>query len=110
MMHVQKYWAKRGLPKIRRPVLGPVQKTKQISEEACSKQNPCQELDGICKDKNWVLPTYQVFHQMVISSQGTVKGMNFESSSLGDACPKPHEARGSAATTMLPSCLTMSSG
>ncbi|KAG8484407.1 hypothetical protein CXB51_023733 [Gossypium anomalum] len=71
-------------------------------EEACSKQNPCQELDGICKDKNWVLPTYQVFpSDGGYQAKVTVKGTNFESSSLGDACPKPHEARGSAATTML---------
>lgn len=31
----------------------------------------------------------------------TVKGVNIESSSVGDACPKPSEARGSAAAEML---------
>ncbi|XP_022722459.1 uncharacterized protein LOC111279711 [Durio zibethinus] len=80
----------------------PYIKRNRLSEEALSKQNPCQELDGICNEKNWILPTYQVFpsdggYQAKVS----VKGMNFESSTVGDACPKPHEARGSAAALML---------
>ncbi|KAH1089523.1 hypothetical protein J1N35_016780 [Gossypium stocksii] len=84
------------------PCWAQCKKRSRSSEEPCSKQNPCQELDGICKDKNWVLPTYQVFpSDGGYQAKVTVKGTNFESSSLGDACPKPHEARGSAATTML---------
>ncbi|XVF37842.1 hypothetical protein REPUB_Repub20aG0045900 [Reevesia pubescens] len=81
----------------------------RLSEEAFSKQNPCQELDVICNDKNWILPTYQV-----IPSDGgyqakvIVKGMDFESSDVGDACPKPPEARGSAAAKMLTKLRSMS--
>ncbi|XVF65441.1 hypothetical protein PTKIN_Ptkin09bG0249400 [Pterospermum kingtungense] len=83
---------------------------RNMSEEALSKQNPCQELDDICNKKNWILPTYQVFpsdggYQATVS----VKGMNFESSSVGDVCPKPPEARGSAATQMLAKLHSMSS-
>ncbi|KAB2014426.1 hypothetical protein ES319_D09G224400v1 [Gossypium barbadense] len=84
------------------PCWAQCKKRSRSSEEASSKQNPCQELDGICKEKNWVLPTYQVFpSDGGYQAKVTVKGTNFESLSLGDACPKPHEARSSAATTML---------
>lgn len=84
-------------------------KGNRSSEEALSKQNPCQELDDLCNKKNWILPTYQVFssgggYQAKVS----VKGMNFESSSVGDVCPKPPEARGSAAAQMLAKLRSMS--
>ncbi|KAK8510331.1 hypothetical protein V6N12_011702 [Hibiscus sabdariffa] len=112
----------------------------KLSDEAIGKQNPCQELDHICKEKNWPLPTYQVYSLDVHSplsytamlkkqrkidmqeltkcyfecSKGgyqakvDVKGLNFEASSMGVACPKPPEARGSAATQMLAKLLSMS--
>ncbi|XP_017975638.1 PREDICTED: uncharacterized protein LOC18602556 isoform X1 [Theobroma cacao] len=77
-------------------------KRNRLSEEALSTQNPCQELDGICNKNNWMLPTYHVFpSDGGYQAKVTVKGVNIESSSVGDACPKPSEARGSAAAEML---------
>ncbi|XP_039050897.1 uncharacterized protein LOC120192131 [Hibiscus syriacus] len=77
-------------------------KRNRSSEEACSKANPCQLLDGICKGRNWTLPTYQVFpSDGGYQAKVTVKGTDFESSSEGNACQKPHEARSSAASRLL---------
>ncbi|KAK8578525.1 hypothetical protein V6N13_100361 [Hibiscus sabdariffa] len=81
----------------------------KLSDEAIGKQNPCQELDHICKEKNWPLPTYQVYSlDGGYQAKVDVKGLNFEASSMGVACPKPPEARGSAATQMLAKLLSMS--
>ncbi|XVF84484.1 hypothetical protein PTKIN_Ptkin17bG0040700 [Pterospermum kingtungense] len=91
------------------------------SSAESGKPNPCQaslvknpllffpfELDGICIERNWILPTYQVFpsdggYQAKVS----VQGMDFKSSIVGDACPKPSEARASAAVEMLAKLRTM---
>ncbi|GMI96075.1 hypothetical protein HRI_003276800 [Hibiscus trionum] len=92
-------WASQGYEG---PCSTQCKKRNRSPEETFSNANPCQELDGICKDKNWTLPTYQVFpSDGGYQAKVTVKGTDFESSSVGNACPKPHEARSSAASKLL---------
>ncbi|KAL5784028.1 hypothetical protein ACOSQ2_006420 [Xanthoceras sorbifolium] len=77
-------------------------KMKRLSEAVLTKQNSCQELDGICYENNWILPTYRVSpSDGGFQASITVKGIDFECSSMGDQCSNPHEARDSAATQML---------
>ncbi|XP_062173180.1 uncharacterized protein LOC133878610 isoform X2 [Alnus glutinosa] len=77
-------------------------KRKRLSEAVLSIQNPCQELDSVCYENNWILPTYHVS-----TSDGgfkacvTVKGVDFESSGGGNLCTNPREARESAAAELL---------
>ncbi|RVW28594.1 hypothetical protein CK203_094812 [Vitis vinifera] len=61
-----------------------------------------QELDGICYENNWILPTYRV-SLLDGKSEGTVtvKGVDFEISVVGEPCDTPREARESAAAQML---------
>ncbi|XP_015583221.1 uncharacterized protein LOC8266748 isoform X2 [Ricinus communis] len=81
----------------------PLIKSTRLPANIPNKQNPCQELDDLCRQKNWILPTYQVsapdggFQANVI-----VKGKDCEySTGGGDLHPHPHEARESAALQML---------
>ncbi|KAK9009680.1 hypothetical protein V6N11_036209 [Hibiscus sabdariffa] len=80
-------------------------KRNRFLEETYSKADPCQaslELDGICKDKNLTLPTYHVFpSDGGYQAKVTIEGTGFESSTVGNACLKPHEARRSAASKLL---------
>lgn len=80
----------------------PVVKRKRLSEANLCVQSPCQELDGICNNNFWILPTYSLsaleggFQAIV-----TVKGVDFEYSSEGTIHATPQEARNSAASNIL---------
>ncbi|KAB2622931.1 hypothetical protein D8674_025113 [Pyrus ussuriensis x Pyrus communis] len=77
-------------------------KRKRLSEAILSVKNPCQELDGACYDNNWILPTYRVSpSDGGFQADVTVKGMDFECSSVGGLCSNPREARESAAAQVL---------
>ncbi|XP_057959123.1 uncharacterized protein LOC131151742 isoform X2 [Malania oleifera] len=77
-------------------------KRKRLSEAVLALQSPCQELDGICYENNWILPTYRVSSRDGgFQAEITVKGMDFECSSGGDLRANPREARESAAAQML---------
>ncbi|KAJ8615833.1 hypothetical protein MRB53_035205 [Persea americana] len=77
-------------------------KRKRLSEAVLILRNPCQELDEICTENNWILPRYSV-----LPSDGgflanvTVQGLDFEISGRGDLHSDPREARESAASQML---------
>nr|XP_023884006.1 uncharacterized protein LOC111996276 [Quercus suber] len=85
-------------------------KRKRLSEAVLSMQYPCQELDRVCNESNWVLPTYCVF-----TSDGgfranvTVNGGDFECTTGGDTRSNPREARESAAAQMLAKLRAMAS-
>ncbi|XP_057546911.1 uncharacterized protein LOC130825611 isoform X2 [Amaranthus tricolor] len=80
----------------------PIVKRKRLSEASLCMQNPCQELDGICTKNLWILPTYNVsVYKGSFQASVMVKGVDFESSSKGNICETPHEARNSAASNML---------
>ncbi|KAJ7980708.1 Aleurone layer morphogenesis protein [Quillaja saponaria] len=77
-------------------------KRKKLSEAVLSMLNPCQELDGLCQENNWILPTYSVsLSDGGFQANVTAKGVDFEYSCGGDLCSNPHEARESAAGHML---------
>ncbi|KAM1158544.1 hypothetical protein ACFXTH_031909 [Malus domestica] len=81
-------------------------KRKRLSEAILSVKSPCQassaELDGACYDNNWILPTYRVSpSDGGFQAEVTVKGMEFECSSVGGLCSNPREARESAAAQVL---------
>ncbi|TQE11678.1 hypothetical protein C1H46_002714 [Malus baccata] len=65
-------------------------------------QSNIVELDGACYDNNWILPTYRVSpSDGGFQADVTVKGMEFECSSVGGLCSNPREARESAAAQVL---------
>uniref|UniRef100_A0A6N2NBX5 DRBM domain-containing protein n=1 Tax=Salix viminalis TaxID=40686 RepID=A0A6N2NBX5_SALVM len=67
---------------------------KHITDASC---NP-DDLDGVCYENNWILPSYHVSSQDGgFLAAVTVKGTGFECSSEGELCPCPREARESAA-------------
>ncbi|KAL2921019.1 SCARECROW-LIKE protein 7, partial [Bienertia sinuspersici] len=82
--------------------LPPVPKRIRLSEAKLCVRSPCQELDDICNENFWMLPTYSIS-----TSEGgfqaivTVKGVDFECSSEGTVCTAPLEARKSAAVKIL---------
>ncbi|XP_011026403.1 PREDICTED: uncharacterized protein LOC105127021 isoform X2 [Populus euphratica] len=65
-------------------------------------KNSCQDLDDVCYENKWILPTY---HVSVLDggfqADVTVKGKGFECTSTGGLSPCPREARKSAAKQML---------
>ncbi|KAJ4849898.1 hypothetical protein Tsubulata_048923 [Turnera subulata] len=75
--------------------------------QSCKKRkwtDPCEELDGICYEKNWILPTYHLYaRDGEFEATVHVKGTDFdlEWSSKGDLRLKPREAKESAAAHML---------
>ncbi|KAL6976257.1 hypothetical protein U1Q18_025044 [Sarracenia purpurea var. burkii] len=82
---------------------------KRLSEAMLSLRNSCQELDDICYQNNWMLPTYHVspgdggFRTSI-----TVKGMDFECSGESDLHTTPRLARESAAAQMIAKLRIMS--
>ncbi|KAI5582929.1 hypothetical protein POPTR_007G127800v4 [Populus trichocarpa] len=65
-------------------------------------KNSCQDLDDVCYENKWILPTYHVsLLDGGFQADVTVKGKGFECSSVGDLSPCPREARKSAAKQML---------
>ncbi|KAJ1376207.1 double strand RNA binding domain from DEAD END PROTEIN 1 [Sesbania bispinosa] len=83
-------------------------KRKKLSEAVFVTPSPCQELDGVCHENNWLLPIYHVslsdggFQANVI-----VKGVEFQCSCRGEVCSHPPEARDSAAAQMLTNLRSM---
>ncbi|CAL0322108.1 unnamed protein product [Lupinus luteus] len=77
-------------------------KRKRLSEAVLTMQSSCQELDGICHENNWILPSYRVSHSDgEFQANVTVKGPDFELSSGDNSCSHPLEARESAAAQIL---------
>lgn len=83
---------------------------KRLSEAVLVNKNSCQELDGICNENNWILPTYRVSpSDGGFQAHVTMKGIDFECSNAGDPRSNPHEARESAASLMLAKLRRMAS-
>ncbi|XP_031481095.1 uncharacterized protein LOC116251144 [Nymphaea colorata] len=77
-------------------------KRKRLSEAILNLYSPCQDLDEICRQNNWVLPTYTVFPSRGgFVASVTVNCLDLNCSGDGDIRSKPQEARESAATCML---------
>ncbi|KAF1886984.1 hypothetical protein Lal_00046222 [Lupinus albus] len=81
---------------------------RQHNEKQCP--SPCfkrkrlseAELDRICHENNWILPTYRVSHSDgEFQANVTVKGPDFEFSCGDNTCTHPVEARESAAAQIL---------
>ncbi|KAJ6715661.1 ALEURONE LAYER MORPHOGENESIS PROTEIN [Salix viminalis] len=78
--------------------LPPTVKGKRLPDIMLDLKNSCQDLDGVCYENNWILPSYHVSSQDGgFLAAVTVKGTGFECSSEGELCPCPREARESAA-------------
>lgn len=83
-------------------VLAQQVKGKRLSEATFAFRTPCQELDDICNDNKWTLPTYRVSPlDGGYLANATLKGMDFEWSCDGDMRSSACEARDSAATQMI---------
>ncbi|KAF3455402.1 hypothetical protein FNV43_RR00026 [Rhamnella rubrinervis] len=77
-------------------------KRKRLSEAIPNIQNACQELDGVCYENNWVIPSYRAFPaEGGFRASVTVKGADFKLSTKGNLHSSPHEARESAAAQVL---------
>ncbi|XP_058203975.1 uncharacterized protein LOC131318176 isoform X2 [Rhododendron vialii] len=75
---------------------------KRLSEAVLSLRNSCQELDDICYENNWTLPTYHVLPtEGGFRANITVKGVDFECSGGSDLHSIPRLARESAASQLL---------
>lgn len=83
-----------GLPQYRRK--------KRLSEAVLSLRNSCQELDDLCYENNWTLPTYHLSPtEGGFRANITVKGVDFECSAGSDLHSIPRLARESAAAQLL---------
>ncbi|KAJ6420579.1 hypothetical protein OIU84_028009 [Salix udensis] len=81
--------------------LPPTVRGKRFPDIMLDLKNSCQDLDGVCYENNWILPSYHVSSQDGgFLAAVTVKGAGFECSSEGELCPCPREARESAAKRM----------
>ncbi|KAK1270880.1 hypothetical protein QJS04_geneDACA014169 [Acorus gramineus] len=79
-------------------------KRKRLSEAILKIRNPCQELDEICYQNNWILPRYNVLPS--VANEGfratvTIQGLDFQHIEGGDMKQSPREARESAAMHVL---------
>ncbi|CAK9161131.1 unnamed protein product [Ilex paraguariensis] len=82
--------------------LSPCMKGKRLSEATLTLRTPCQELDDICYENNWSLPTYHVSpSDGGFLADVTIKGVDFECSAGSSLLSNPREARESAATQMI---------
>ncbi|KAI4324301.1 hypothetical protein L6164_023853 [Bauhinia variegata] len=80
----------------------PCTKRRRLSEAVLVTQHQYQELDAVCHENNWILPTYRVsLSDGKFQANVTVKGIDFECSCEGNLCSSPREARDSAAAQML---------
>ncbi|PIA42268.1 hypothetical protein AQUCO_02000018v1 [Aquilegia coerulea] len=85
-------------------------KRKRLSEAILTLQNPCQELDAICSENNWILPRYFVLpYTGGFQSNVIVQGVDFECSDAGELRENATEARESAAARLLSKLRTMAS-
>ncbi|KAH7858399.1 hypothetical protein Vadar_023390 [Vaccinium darrowii] len=75
---------------------------KRLSEAVLSLRNSCQELDDLCYENNWTLPTYHLSPtEGGFRANITVKGVDFECSAGSDLHSIPRLARESAAAQLL---------
>lgn len=80
----------------------PSVKRKGLPDTMPNMKNSCQDLDDVCYENKWILPTYHVsLLDGGFQADVTMKGKGFECSSVGDLSPSPREARKSAAKQML---------
>lgn len=87
----------------------PSVKRKGLPDTMPNMKNSCQDLDDVCYENKWILPTYHVsLLDGGFQADVTVKGKGFECSSVGDLSPSPREARKSAAKQMLAKLQDMS--
>lgn len=85
-------------------------KGKRLSEAILNLQNPCQELDGICYENGWALPTYRVSTlDGGFQANIAIKGMDFECSGNGELSANPVGARESAAALLMAKMRSMAS-
>uniref|UniRef100_A0A1D1YG26 DNA gyrase subunit B n=1 Tax=Anthurium amnicola TaxID=1678845 RepID=A0A1D1YG26_9ARAE len=87
-------------------------KRRRLSEAVLSLRSPCQELDDICCENNWILPRYNIlpsFNHGGYRASVTVQGPDFECKGDGDLCSNPQEAREAAATKILNQLRSMAS-
>ncbi|KQK07513.1 uncharacterized protein LOC104582750 isoform X2 [Brachypodium distachyon] len=78
--------------------------TKRIKlKEAPLQRNKCQELDEISRNSNWILPRYTVLpsENGMFDASVHLRGLDFEIRTKGGHCKTPHEARKSAAASMI---------
>ncbi|XP_052208199.1 uncharacterized protein LOC127812000 isoform X2 [Diospyros lotus] len=77
-------------------------KRRTLSEAIFTLRKSCQELDDICLENNWILPTYNVsLGDDGFCAHVWVKGMDFECSAASDLQSCPQLARESAAVQMI---------
>ncbi|KAF6162284.1 hypothetical protein GIB67_008413, partial [Kingdonia uniflora] len=77
-------------------------KRRKLSESTLSLDNPCQELDNICCENNWILPMYTVLPSKdQFRANVMVRGKDFVHSVDWEQGSNPLEARVSAARQML---------
>lgn len=75
---------------------------KRLSEAVLSLRNSCQELDDLCYENNWTLPTYHLSPtEGGFRANITLKGVDFECSAGSDLHSIPRLARESAAAQLL---------
>ncbi|EES03215.2 hypothetical protein BDA96_03G225000 [Sorghum bicolor] len=73
-------------------------------KEAILLRDKCQELNDICRESNWILPRYRVLPSVtgdMYQASVHLTGPDFNLSVDGDMKVTPHEARDSAASSML---------
>ncbi|XP_027343413.1 uncharacterized protein LOC113855983 [Abrus precatorius] len=88
--------------------LPPYIKRRRLTEAVLIMQSPCQELDDICHENNWLLPIYRLSQSDGgFQANVAVKGLDFECSCGGNLCSYPREARESAAAQMLANLKSM---
>lgn len=77
-------------------------KKNKLSEAVLSLQDACQELDCVCHENGWVLPTYRVSSSDgVFQAKVSVRGIDFEYCCDGEPSSSPRDARQSAADKIL---------
>ncbi|XP_019436562.1 PREDICTED: uncharacterized protein LOC109342935 isoform X9 [Lupinus angustifolius] len=80
----------------------PCFKRKRLTEAVLTVQSPCKELDAVCHENNWILPTYRVSHSDgKFQANVTIKGPDFEFSCWSNTCSHRVEARESGAAQIL---------
>ncbi|XP_042508042.1 uncharacterized protein LOC122084072 isoform X2 [Macadamia integrifolia] len=75
--------------------------SRRLSEAILNLQDPCQELDAICQQNNWLLPRYSLSPSGGYRANVIVKGVDFDCPCGGDVQANPREARASAASNVL---------
>ncbi|XP_057460333.1 uncharacterized protein LOC130750837 isoform X3 [Actinidia eriantha] len=89
----------------------PQYRRKRLSEAVLSLRNSCQQLDDMCYENNWTLPTYYVSPvDGGYRANVTVKGLDFECSEGSSLHSNPRLARESVAAQMIAKLRSMVGG